>query len=82
MLQRRRGYRDVLRHYLTLRAAARLPLSDAKLLRLLGLKDVANLYELWCFFAVVEAVEVILLRAPDHAARTRPDEVQIDVPGG
>lgn len=67
VLQRRRGYKDVLRHHLALRAAARLPFDRTTVERLLGLKDVATLYELWCYFAVVDAVSEVIGRRPDYA---------------
>jgi predicted component of viral defense system (DUF524 family) len=66
VLQRRRGYKYVLRHHLALRAAARIPFDRATAERLLGLKDVATLYELWCYFAVVDAVSAVIGRRPDH----------------
>jgi len=67
VLQRRRGYKDVLRHHLALRAAARIPLDRTTVEKLLGLKDVATLYELWCYFAVIDAVAEVVGRRPDHA---------------
>ena len=81
VLQRRRGYRDVFRHHLVLRAATRLPADDV-LARLLGMKDVAALYELWCFFMVVRALQTALGRPPDVAERPRVDDVQVDLPWG
>lgn len=78
VLQRRRGYRDVLRHHLALRAAARIPFARATAERLLGLKDVATLYELWCYFAVVDAVSAVIGRRPDHVdAMKVQDEVDL-----
>lgn len=66
VLQRRRGYKEVLRHYLMMRAAARIPVDKETVEKqLLGVKDVATLYELWCYFAVVRAVGQVLQRAPD-----------------
>jgi len=66
VLQRRRGYTDVLRHHLAMRAAARIPFDKNTIdERLLGLKDVATLYELWCYFAVVDAVREVIGREPD-----------------
>lgn len=66
VLQRRRGYKDVLRHYLTMRAAARIPLDENTITKhLLGLKDVATLYEVWCYFVVVDTVGTLLRRQPD-----------------
>lgn len=76
VLQRRRGYKDVLRHYLTMRAATRIPLDTETIEeRLLGVKDVATLYELWCYFAVVGAVGQVLRRSPDFVEEY---EVTID----
>ena len=36
----------------------------------LGLKDVATLYELWCYFAVVDAVRAVIGRRPDAITRS------------
>jgi predicted component of viral defense system (DUF524 family) len=79
VLQRRRGYKDVLHHHLALRAAARIPFDRTTIERLLGLKDVATLYELWCYFAVVDAVRQVMGRAPDVADSevVKVDEVDL-----
>ncbi len=78
VLQRRRGYKDILRHHLALRAAARIPFDRTTVEKLLGLKDVATLYELWCYFAVVDAVDEIIGRRPDYAdAMKVKDEVDL-----
>ncbi|MBA3396025.1 MAG: DUF2357 domain-containing protein [Deltaproteobacteria bacterium] len=78
VLQRRRGYKDILRHHLALRAAARIPFDRTTVEKLLGLKDVATLYELWCYFAVVDAVGEIIGRRPDYAdAMKVKDEVDL-----
>ena len=72
VLQRRRGYKDVLGHHLALRAAVRIPLDPDRLAsNLLGLKDVATLYELWCFFAVVDVVRDCLGREPDSVVEVK-----------
>lgn len=81
VLQRRRGYKDVLRHHLALRAAARIPFDRTTVEKLLGLKDVATLYELWCYFAVVDAVGDIIGRRPDHAD-AMGHESQVDLGHG
>ncbi len=83
VLQRRRGYKDVLRHHLALRAATRIPIEPDKLASsLLGVKDVATLYELWCYFAVVDAVGLVLGRAPDVVEQVEVDEVSVDLRRG
>lgn len=79
VLQRKLGYKAVLRHHLALRAAARLPINARDLDRLLGMKDVATLYELWTFFKVVEAVEVVL-GSPDRVDQPKPEEIQLAIP--
>ncbi len=54
VLQRNANYREVLRSSVLLRAASRvLPLSEPELVRLLEVKDVAKLYEIWCGFHLV-----------------------------
>lgn len=61
VLQRRRGYRDVFRHFALLRLATRhLPLSAAEARDLLEGKDIASLYEMWCFFQVVDVLSNLL----------------------
>ncbi|HEX5718024.1 MAG TPA: DUF2357 domain-containing protein, partial [Thermoanaerobaculia bacterium] len=60
VLQRRRGYRQVFQHFSRLRLAARVPLDRELVRRLLEARDVAELYELWCFFTLVRGAEEIL----------------------
>ena len=60
VLQRRRGYRQAFQHFARLRLAARVPLDRKVVRRLLEARDVAELYELWCFFSVVHGVEEVL----------------------
>lgn len=79
VLQRKHGYKAVLRHHFALRAAARLPVGARELNRLLGIKDVASLYELWTFFKVVEAV-TLLLGPPDHVDQPDVTAIQLDIP--
>jgi len=60
VLQGRRGYREVFRHWVRLRHGARLPLRPEEARRMVEAKDVALLYELWCYFRVVESLRRIL----------------------
>lgn len=76
VLQRRRGYREVYSHFGRLRLATRLPLTESAMRDLLAAKDIAHLYELWCFFAVVEAT-TRLLGPPRSAERPRADDLQV-----
>lgn len=56
VLQRRSDYRTLFQHHIRLRLGLRLPSSPAELRRMIELKDVAAMYELWCAFAVLRAV--------------------------
>jgi hypothetical protein len=56
-MQRRYGYREVFRHDARLRLAARVPLADKTVRDLLEVKDIALLYELWCFFIVIRLLQ-------------------------
>ncbi|HEY6554048.1 MAG TPA: nuclease domain-containing protein, partial [Vicinamibacteria bacterium] len=53
-------------HFARLRLAARIPLDREVVRRLLEARDVAELYELWCFFTMVRGVEEVL-GPPAHA---------------
>lgn len=56
VLQRRSGYREIFGHFSRMRTATRLPLDPDDARRLLEIKDIAVLYELWTFYEAVEAV--------------------------
>ena len=68
VLQRGRGYREVFRSHIRLRQSARLlPMDDEATQHLLEIKDIAELYEMWCFFEVQRQVTIALGRPPVHA---------------
>ncbi len=79
VLQMRRGYRDVYRHFAKMRLAARVPLRADLVRDLLEAKDIAQLYEVWCFFALVRELTV-LLGTPKRADGMRVDPLQVTVP--
>lgn len=81
VLQRRRGYRETYSHFLKLRAATRLPLDEDQLQDLLEVKDISELYELWCYFEVVEAISGLLGR-PKRVDSFRPEKTHIKVRQG
>jgi uncharacterized protein len=70
VLQGRRGYRDVYRHFVRLRLASHIPIDDTALRDLLEAKNIARLYELWCYFRVVRLVRTVL-GAPARAERPK-----------
>ena len=80
VLQRRRGYRQVFEHFQRLRLSSRLPLSDDKTKDLLEVKDIAELFELWCYFRVVNAMKTVLGGPAVARAGLRATRKQVDVP--
>lgn len=79
VLQGRRGYREVYRHFVRLRLAARIPIDDDALRDLLEARDIALLYELWCYFTMVRLVTG-LLGPPRRADRPSVDRWRVEVP--
>jgi hypothetical protein len=79
VLQGRRGYREIYRHFVRLRLAAQIPLDQDELRDLLEAKDIAHLYEIWCYFTAVRLVQE-LLGPPAHAERPKPSGLQLTVP--
>ena len=67
VLQRRRGYRQVLRHFARIRLAPRIPLDRNEMRDLLELKNIALLYELWTFFRLADIIQD-LIGPPAHGA--------------
>ncbi len=76
VLQRRRGYRQVFQCFSKLRLAARVPLNRDLVRQLLESRDIAELYEIWCYFSVVRAVEEIL-GPPIHAESFRQKSTRV-----
>ncbi|WP_419939456.1 DUF2357 domain-containing protein [Candidatus Palauibacter sp.] len=76
VLQRRRGYRHVLRHYARIRLAPRIPLDEHEMRDLLELKNIALLYELWTFFRLAEII-CDSLGPPLRSARPAGDDFQV-----
>ncbi|MCA9688119.1 MAG: DUF2357 domain-containing protein [Myxococcales bacterium] len=72
VLQRRRGYREILRHFVQMRLTARLPLRPESARNLLEIKSIAELYEIWTFLEVARQIEVALGRPPIGA-----DDIEI-----
>lgn len=81
VLQRARGYKDVLRHYLRLRQSTRLPLDPSRAAELLELKDIATLYELWTYFAVARVLNDLFGRPSTTSAFTQT-ELRANAPWG
>lgn len=81
VLQRRRGYRQVLRHFARIRLAPRIPLDRDEMRDLLELKDIALLYELWTFFRLADLVRE-LDGSPMRAARPGSTAFEVDLGRG
>jgi uncharacterized protein len=79
VLHRRRGYRDIFRHFARLRLAARVPMTRSLVTDLLEVKDIARLYELWCYFALADCL-TRLLGPPTVAGRPRTGPIEMAIP--
>lgn len=75
VLQRRRGYRSLFHHYALLRLATKVALSEEHTKHLLETKDIAALYELWCYFSLVDSVTAVL-GLPSARASITSDETE------
>lgn len=69
VMQKRFGYREILRHYLALVLASRYPLAAADISRIVETKSASTLYEYWTFFEFAEALGGLLGR-PTEAVKT------------
>lgn len=81
VLQRRRGYRELFRHFSRLRLSTRLPLSEEESRDLLEIKDIALLYELWTFFRLSSVLEG-MLGSPTGAVTLQRTELEAGLEWG
>jgi hypothetical protein len=92
VLQRRSGYREVLRAWILFNLAAELSWDGADDVFLAGKRDVASLYEYWVFFQLLDVVEskfaldpgsmmAILERGPGHPAVRLKSGRNLDLQG-
>jgi predicted component of viral defense system (DUF524 family) len=81
VLQRRQGYREIFGHYSRMLLATKVPLAHKVEQDLLEAKDIAQLYEIWCYFACVRQLE-LLLGPPVAAGRLEAHVTELTVPWG
>lgn len=81
VLQRRQGYREIFGHYSRMLLATKVPLAQKVEQDLLEAKDIARLYEIWCYFACVRQLE-LLLGTPVMADRLEAQVTELKVPWG
>ena len=82
VLQRRRGYRRVLRHFSRIRLAPMIPLDRDGMRDLLELKNIALLYELWTLFRLVREISAVLGEPARSIARPASGLFQTDFAAG
>lgn len=73
VLQRRRGYRQVYRHFVKSRLSARVALAPGPAREA---KGVAQLYELWAYFTLIRELESLLGR-PSKFERLKIEPMQV-----
>ena len=79
VLQQRRGYKQTFQHFVRLRLSSRLPVNENELQDLLEMKDIALLYELWCYFRLVELLSQ-MKGEPSSVSRLRRNQFDVGVP--
>lgn len=90
VLQRDARYKVIFTHHQRLMLGARLPPPAAPAAGLMGLKDLATLYELWCCFGLIDAVSAALgppsalglVHRDAFAVRLKPDDYEARWPDG
>jgi predicted component of viral defense system (DUF524 family) len=81
VLQRHRGYREVFRIFVKLRLATQVALPADLVRDLLELKDAAQLYEIWSYFALVHEL-TCLLGSPTTAEGPTASELELSLHWG
>ncbi|HZJ02414.1 MAG TPA: DUF2357 domain-containing protein [Thermoleophilia bacterium] len=76
VLQKRSGYREILRHYLALVLASRYPIAARDLTLLIEAKSASLLYEYWTFFRVADLL-TDRLGPPSEAVRINVGESSV-----
>ncbi len=79
VLQERRGYKTIYRCFVRMLLGSRLPLDEEQARRLLEIRDIADLYELWCYFRLVELAQDVL-GPPLSAERFDATDLSVKVP--
>ena len=68
----------MLKHFIKSRLSSRVPIAPLDMMDLLEAKDIAQPYELWCFFEFVSELQS-LLGAPSKMGRPDPGDLQISL---
>jgi uncharacterized protein len=82
VLRARRGYKETYVHFSRLYLSSRVPLSEELSWDLLQAKDIALLYELWCFFVMVRSLGEVLNGPPDLAHTLQVDDLELHASWG
>jgi predicted component of viral defense system (DUF524 family) len=74
VLQKRSGYKEILCFYNLLQSSIRIPFFEEKTRLVIENKDIAELYEIWTYFRLVELVEELFGVPPSKADILTEDE--------
>lgn len=72
VMQKREGYKNILHYYNMLHSAISIPLSE-KQMELIQNKDIAELYEIWTYFKLMDTIEKCLKVKPLKAYYAKID---------
>ena len=89
VLQKAEGYREVFMHFHKLALSSQYPIDGESLRLIIEGKDVATLYEYWCFFTMAKILQSLLGEPEKSAAGTRGEfavrlshRISLSFPGG
>lgn len=81
VLQKREGYRQLFMHYFKMSLASQFPIDNNTLKQIIESKDIATLYEYWCFFTMARILRERLGR-PSSASIEKQGEFRKELKYG
>ncbi len=82
VLQKREGYKDIFKFYNMLNSSLHMPFSPTQLERIIENKDIAQLYEIWTYFEVLNAVEACVKILPSRAVIIGTNDFKVGIDNG
>jgi predicted component of viral defense system (DUF524 family) len=74
LLQKGQGYKDIFNFYNILQSSIYFPISNKKLELIIENKDIAELYEIWTYFRMLDVLEDVIGIEPSKAFVIREDD--------
>lgn len=74
LLQKGGGYKEILNFYNIIQSSIHFPISNNKLELIIENKDIAEIYEIWTYFRMIDVLEDIMCIEPDKAFVVQEDD--------